>query len=143
MAGGQQQARPDLLLALARLTHYGEAALARVLADSSLKVEDWRVLDYLAARRTVPMTDLAQATLITGPTLTRTVDRLVSRGLMYRTADVQDRRRVLVNLTARGRTLRSRLAAAVGDAEHAAFESLGVDIDGLRLLVENASRLKA
>jgi DNA-binding MarR family transcriptional regulator len=89
------------------------------------------------------MTDLAQATLITGPTLTRTVDRLVSRGLMYRTADVQDRRRVLVNLTARGRTLRSRLGAAVGDAEHAAFESLGIDIDGLRLLVENASRLKA
>jgi DNA-binding MarR family transcriptional regulator len=143
MAGGQQQARPDLLLALARLTHHGEAALARVLSDSSLKVEDWRVLDYLATRRTVPMTDLAQATLITGPTLTRTVDRLVSRGLMYRTADVQDRRRVLVNLTARGRTLRSRLAATVGDAEHAAFESLGVDIDGLRLLVENASRLKA
>ena len=88
------------------------------------------------------MTDLAQATLITGPTLTRTVDRLVSKGLMYRTSDLHDRRRVLVSLTPRGRTLRSRLAPAIGEAEHAAFESLGLDIDRLRQLVENATRLK-
>jgi DNA-binding MarR family transcriptional regulator len=140
MAGGQQN-RTNLVLSLARLTHHAESAIARVLADSTLKVEDWRVLDYLGARRTVPMTDLAQATLITGPTLTRTVDRLVSKGLMYRTADLHDRRRVLVSLTSRGRTLRSRLAAAVGDAERTAFESLGLDIDRLRQLVENTSRL--
>jgi DNA-binding MarR family transcriptional regulator len=140
MAGGQQT-RTNLVLPLARLTHHAESAIARVLADSTLKVEDWRVLDYLGARRTVPMTDLAQATLITGPTLTRTVDRLVSKGLMYRTADLHDRRRVLVSLTSRGRTLRSRLAAAVGDAERRAFESLGLDIDRLRQLVESTSRL--
>lgn len=141
MASGQQT-RTNLLLPLARLTQHAEAAIARVLADSTLKVEDWRVLDYLAARRTVPMTDLAQATLITGPTLTRTVDRLVSKGLMYRTADVHDRRRVLVSLTPRGRTLRNRLTPVIGEAEHAAFESLGLDIDRLRQLVENATRLK-
>ncbi|WP_197376728.1 MarR family winged helix-turn-helix transcriptional regulator [Mycolicibacterium baixiangningiae] len=140
MAAGQQP-RTNLLLPLARLTQHAESAIARVLADSTLKIEDWRVLDELAARRTVPMTDLAQATLITGPTLTRTVDRLVSQGLMYRTADVQDRRRVLVGLTARGRTLRSRLAGAVADAERAAFESWGLDIDQLRDLVDKTARL--
>ncbi|MCV7278312.1 MarR family transcriptional regulator [Mycolicibacterium flavescens] len=142
MASGQQ-IRTNLLLPLTRLTQHAEAAIARVLADSEMKMEDWRVLDFLASRRTVPMTDLAQATLITGPTLTRTVDRLVSRGLMYRTADLHDRRRVLVNLTPRGRTLRTRLAPMVGDAERAAFESLGLDIDQLRQLVENTARLKS
>ena len=142
MAAGQQ-ARTNLLLPLARLTQHAEAAIARVLADSALKVEDWRVLDDLAARRTVPMADLAQATLMTGPTLTRTVDRLVSKGLMYRTADVNDRRRVLVSLTPRGRTLRSRLAAPVADAERAAFESWGLDINRLRELVDNTSRHKS
>ncbi|MGE2716988.1 MarR family winged helix-turn-helix transcriptional regulator [Mycolicibacterium litorale] len=135
MAAGQEP-RTNLLLPLARLTQHAEAAITRVLADSALKLEDWRVLDELATRRTVPMTDLAQATLITGPTLTRTVDRLVSQGLMYRTADLQDRRRVLVGLSPRGRTLRSRLAGAVADAERVAFESWGLDVDQLRELVE-------
>jgi DNA-binding MarR family transcriptional regulator len=135
MAAGQQP-RTNLLLPLARLTQHAESAITRVLADSAIKLEDWRVLDELATRRTVPMTDLAQATLITGPTLTRTVDRLVSQGLMYRTADLQDRRRVLVGLSPRGRTLRSRLAGAVADAERVAFESWGLDVDQLRELVE-------
>ena len=142
MAGGQQD-RANLLLPLARLTHRAEAAIARVLSDSALKVEDWRVLDCLATRRTVAMTDLAQATLITGPTLTRTVDRLVSKGLIYRTADLNDRRRVLVGLTPRGRTLRSRLVAVVGDAERAAFESAGLDVDRLREIVEGTSPLNS
>jgi DNA-binding MarR family transcriptional regulator len=138
MAAGQ---RTNLLLPLARLTQHAESAIARVLSDSGLKVEDWRVIDELAARRAVPMSDLSQSTLITGPTLTRTVDRLVSRGLIYRTADVEDRRRVLVALTARGKTLRGRLAGAVADAERTAFESCGLDVEQLRELVDKTSQL--
>jgi DNA-binding MarR family transcriptional regulator len=140
MAAGQQR-RTNLLLPLVRLTQHAESAIARVLADASLKIEDWRVLDELAGRRTVPMTDLAQSTLITGPTLTRTVDRLVSQGIIYRTADAHDRRRVLVALTPRGRTLRNRLADAVAEAERAAFESCGLDIERLRELVGDTSHL--
>jgi DNA-binding MarR family transcriptional regulator len=138
MAAGQ---RTNLLLPLARLTQHAESAIARVLSDSGLKVEDWRVLDELGARRAVPMTDLSQSTLITGPTLTRTVDRLVSRGLIYRTADVEDRRRVLVALTPRGKTLRGRLVGAVGEAERTAFESWGLDIEQLREIVDKTSPL--
>lgn len=134
MAAGQQR-QPNLLLPLVRLTQLAEAAIERVLVDASLKIEDWRVLDELAGRRTVPMSDLSQATLITGPTLTRTVDRLVSQGIIYRTTDTHDRRRVLVALTPRGRTLRNRLADAVADAERTAFESCGLDIAQLRELV--------
>jgi len=137
-----EQRRTNLLLPLVRLTQHAEAAIARVLADASLKVEDWRVLDELAARRTMPMTDLAQATLITGPTLTRTVDRLVSEGLIYRTADASDRRRVLVALTPRGRNTRNRLAEAVAAAEREALESWGLDLDALRELVHGTSLLR-
>lgn len=140
MAAASQ--RPGTLLTpLVRLTERVESAVARVLAMSSLKVEDWRVLDELAGRRTVPMTDLAQATAITGPTLTRTVDRLVSQGIIYRTADVHDRRRVLVALTARGRTMRNKLAGPVADAERTALESSGIDVEKLRDLVWAASSL--
>ncbi|GFG54215.1 MarR family transcriptional regulator [Mycolicibacterium agri] len=139
--GTRHQHRTNLLLPLARLTQHAEAAIARVLADSALKVEDWRVLDDVATRHRVPMTDLAQATLITGPTLTRTVDRLVSKGLIYRTADLHDRRRVLVSLTPRGRTLRTRLAVVVADAERAALESWGLDVDQLRELVDKTQLL--
>jgi DNA-binding MarR family transcriptional regulator len=141
MAAGRL-APTNLVMPLARLTQHAETAIARVLAGAALKLEDWRVLDELATGRAVPMTDLAQATLITGPTLTRTVDRLVSQGLIYRTVDVQDRRRVLVGLTPRGRTLRSRLAGAVADAERAAFEDWGLDVERLRNLVDGTAGLK-
>ncbi|MGE2733943.1 MarR family winged helix-turn-helix transcriptional regulator [Mycolicibacterium vaccae] len=140
MAAGSQR-RPNLLLPLVRITQYVESAVGRVLAESGLKIEDWRVLDELASRRGVPMTDLAQATLITGPTLTRTVDRLVSQGLIYRTADAADRRRVLVALTPRGRTLRNRLTGAVADAEQSAFEARGLDIGRLQEFVAASAEL--
>ncbi|MGE2730592.1 MarR family winged helix-turn-helix transcriptional regulator [Mycolicibacterium vaccae] len=140
MAAGSQR-RPNLLLPLVRVTQYVESAVGRVLAESGLKIEDWRVLDELASRRGVPMTDLAQATLITGPTLTRTVDRLVSQGLIYRTADAADRRRVLVALTPRGRALRNRLTGAVADAEQSAFEASGLDIGRLQEFVAASAEL--
>lgn len=135
MAAGDQPGS-DFLLPLARLTQHVEAAISGALAGSTLKVEDWRVLDHLGIRRTVPMTDLAQATLITGPTLTRTVERLVSASLMNRTTDLYDRRRVLVSLTSRGLRLRRRLRPVIGDAEKTAFESLGIDVAQFRQIIQ-------
>lgn len=140
MATGPQL-HPNLLLTLERITQQVESAITGVLADSALKIEDWRVLDELATRRSAPMTDLSQATLITGPTLTRTVDRLVSQGMIYRTADAGDRRRVLVGLTKRGRALRGRLVDAVAEAERAALEYQGLDVGRLQEFLADSTRL--
>lgn len=48
------------------------------------------------------MSAISAVTLIPGPSLTRTVDRLVDAALAYRTLDSYDRRRMMVRLSARG-----------------------------------------
>lgn len=67
------------------------------------------------------MAEAAEGALLTGPTVSRTVDRLVRVGLVYRVADLADRRRVLIRLTRRGRTLHERLAGPVAEAESASL----------------------
>ena len=94
--------------------------IGTVLASEELSVDQWSVLDYLDEAGACTMTALANATGISGATLTRIVDRLVSRALVYRNADSGDRRRVHVHLSERGRettqVLRPRIHAAEGRA---------------------------
>ncbi len=56
------------------------------------------------------MSEIAEFALMPAPSLTRLIDRMVTDGLVYRTVDARDRRRVLVHLTARGRDLQRRSA---------------------------------
>lgn len=90
--------------------------IATVLAPEELSVDQWSVLDYLDVAGPCTMTALARATGISGATLTRIVDRLVSRALVYRNADRGDRRRIHVHLSERGseatQDLRPRIRAA-------------------------------
>lgn len=51
------------------------------------------------------MSELAEAVLVNHPTLTRIIDRMVSSGTVYRVQDRDDRRKVLMFLSDRGRTL--------------------------------------
>jgi DNA-binding MarR family transcriptional regulator len=59
------------------------------------------------------MTEIAEFALVPAPSVTRLVDRMVSDGLVHRTADPRDRRRVLVHLTPRGQALQRRLDGVV------------------------------
>lgn len=92
-------------------------AMEAPLADD-LTLDQWLVLDALCdAPRT--MTELAEATSITGPTLTRTVDRLISRALVYREVDPGDRRKVRVHLVGRGRKAHEQAAEGLAGIEDA------------------------
>jgi DNA-binding MarR family transcriptional regulator len=50
---------------------------------------------------------------LTSPTLTKLVDRLVANSLVYRRIAVEDRRKVRIFLTTRGKRLHRRLSAIV------------------------------
>lgn len=127
-------------LTLAHLAALAQSRVEVELRAADLRIEDWRVLDQLARESAPqPMSVLAEAVLLTGPTLTRTVDKLVSRAYVYRTPGDQDRRKVLISLSARGRELHERLRDQVGEAEVAALRSDAADVE-LRHL---ASRLLA
>ncbi|MFE0020308.1 MarR family winged helix-turn-helix transcriptional regulator [Amycolatopsis sp. NPDC059021] len=103
--------------ALIRAARAVTAKVEQVLAAEGLTLDQWLTLDALTGRGGLAMTDLADHTLTTGPTLTRVVDRLVGTAQAYREVDAGDRRRVLVHLSARGRATHRRIAAKIGEVE--------------------------
>lgn len=110
------------LLALAAgRVHKG---VAPVVMGEQLSVEQWNVLDYLHDQGPCTMSALASATGTNGATLTRIVDRLVTRALVYRNVDAGDRRRVLVHPAERGRTIVRELRPKVLAAERNATAEL-------------------
>jgi DNA-binding MarR family transcriptional regulator len=89
------------------------------LEEEGCTVEDWRTLLLLADGRGHPMTEIAEFALVPAPSVTRLIDRMVTSGVVHRTADPGDRRRVLVHLTRRGRALQRRLDEIVEREQHA------------------------
>jgi MarR family transcriptional regulator, organic hydroperoxide resistance regulator len=100
------------------------ARVAEILDEADLTLDQWRVLRTLDERGPLSMSDLAGLTRVTGPTLTRIVDRLVERSLLYRNVDAADRRRVVVHAGDRGRALARTLAPRIADAERTGLAAL-------------------
>ncbi|GAA3531787.1 MarR family transcriptional regulator [Nonomuraea rosea] len=90
--------------------------LAAVLAGEDVTVEQWRILRALTDGRGHSMGELAEAVLMPHPTLTKAVDRLIDRALVYRGPSAGDRRRVAVFVSDRGAELLARVDGAA--AEH-------------------------
>lgn len=80
-----------------------------ILKSEALTFDQWLVIDVLAGERGLVMSELAAQTMVTGPTLTRVVDRLVGTAAVYREVDPTDRRRVRVHLSSRGRDAHRRV----------------------------------
>ncbi len=103
--------------------------LARRDAFASHGIEQWE-FDVLAAlRRTGAPYELSpgrllRATLVTSGTMTNRVDRLSARGFVERYADPDDRRGVIVRLTADGKQTVDAAFTALLEAEHALLEDL-------------------
>jgi MarR family transcriptional regulator, organic hydroperoxide resistance regulator len=106
----------SLAYLLSRAERSVNRGLAAALAGEDVTVEQWRILRALADGRGHSMGELAEAVLMPHPTLTKAVDRLIDRALVYRGASAGDRRRVAVFLADRGRHLLARVDGAV--AEH-------------------------
>lgn len=100
------------------------ASTTAVLKEVDLTLEQWRVLDCLVDHGEMPMTELADAVSVPAPTVTRIIDKLVSRALVYRSSGMSDRRRVLVHPSQRGDDLHARLAPGVEGVHASVFAPL-------------------
>lgn len=101
-------------------------------ASADLSTEQWRVLTMLADGSGHPMSEIAAFAMVPPPTLTKIIDRLIERTLVYRRVDTEDRRRVLVFLSTRGAELYRVAGAEVAETERELAEALG-DADADRL----------
>jgi DNA-binding MarR family transcriptional regulator len=103
-----------LLASANRRMHLG---LAQSIAAEEVSEEHWRILQVLSDEKGRGMGDLAERVLLNHPTLTKNIDKLVSRGLVLRAADAKDSRRVLVYISDLGLETVARLKKNV-DAHH-------------------------
>lgn len=108
------------------------ARLGALLVDRGSSVEQWRVLACLADGAGRAMGEVGADIGMPAPTLSKLVDTMVSDNLLHRRPDPQDRRRILVHLTERGRRVHGELAAPVAQ-ERAALDALvgAAELDAL------------
>ncbi|MET8464618.1 MarR family winged helix-turn-helix transcriptional regulator [Micromonospora zamorensis] len=118
----------DLLRSLTRAERLLSRRLGAVLAEDALSIEAWRVLCLLADGQGHPMSEVSAEASLPPGTLTKLVDQLVDRNLVFRRIDPMDRRRIRAYLTARGRREHDRLDERV----RANLAELGMpQVDGL------------
>ncbi|MEU1513825.1 MarR family transcriptional regulator [Streptomyces sp. NPDC005811] len=103
----------DLLHLLTRAERLAVRRVQSVLDEFDCSVEAWRVLDLLSDGQGHHMTALADHAFLPAPSLTKLVDQLVDQNLVHRRVDPADRRRVLADLTPRGRQRWQLLAREV------------------------------
>jgi DNA-binding MarR family transcriptional regulator len=115
----------ELVLALSDAERRVTRRLSQVLAHHDCTTERWRALTLLSRGAGHSMTELAEFTQLPPASLTRLVDGLVDDNLVYRKADLRDRRRVIVHITPRGRTLQTRLSEAITAERDAIFGDIG------------------
>ena len=129
---------PELL---SQAEHLVTRRVEAALGPDGPTLDQWRVLTHLADGAGHPMSEIAARAMVPAPTLTKIVDRLVDRALVYRRVDDADRRRVLVFLSEHGRAEHARLAPAVTAVGESLTAELGADAGLLAALLERVRRL--
>ncbi|MCV9996196.1 MarR family transcriptional regulator [Paeniglutamicibacter sp. ZC-3] len=87
--------------------------LAPVLRVENLTLEEWLILDVLAENDGLSMNEIGAATRASNATLSRHVDALVNRALLFREVAFEDRRRILIFLSERGLNLHRSLLTSL------------------------------
>ena len=95
------------------------------LSKEGVPVEQWRILKVLSDGDGHSMGELADAVLLNHPTLTEMIDRMVSDTLVYRVQDPNDRHKVLMFISDRGKVLCKTLNSLAVDEEEHLVESSG------------------
>lgn len=95
----------QLFYLLFQAAYHRDHRLGERLAKIGVTVARWRTLAVIRRLGECSMTELARLTAGDRTTLTRSVDQLVSSGVLERSVPSNDRRRVLLRLTRAGHEL--------------------------------------
>ena len=123
--------RPQLDDLLPYLMNRLVARLNQNLADSLRKrgftFQDWRVLAVLAAHEGANLTQLAEATVIPQPSVSRLVAHLAKRGHVTRRNGQKDSRIVQLFITPKGRAVYDRMLPLAIAEYRAAMKGFSAD----------------
>lgn len=108
----------SLPIALMRAREKVMAPIRRMLADSGITEQQWRILRVLSEYGPQDATNLAERACLLLPSQTRIVQSMLQKGYVTRSPDAHDRRRQTVAITAKGqRVIDDNLDQALAIAE--------------------------
>jgi DNA-binding MarR family transcriptional regulator len=151
-AAGDAAARRDpgrfindyLSYLLARASHQVSRKFHRELKTYGLSVLEWRVLATLEGSEGCSLGEVAEAVLFKQPTVTKMIDRMERNGWLKRRPGTDDRRRVRIVLTARGRaTVRTLLAKAKAHEAACLASYAPAEIENLKRILRDLLRRSA
>lgn len=103
------------------------AGFHKVLKRAGVRESEWRVLATLSGSAGMRMSELVRHVLIKQSTLSRTIDRMEQKSLVFRNPDPSDRRAQLLVLTPSGQALADELTEAARMHEDADLAHLAPD----------------
>ncbi|HEY8913729.1 MarR family winged helix-turn-helix transcriptional regulator [Lacisediminihabitans sp.] len=112
----------DLIVSAHRLTR-----VAAQLTGSTTPAAVWRTLSILTTDGSLRVGDLARASRVTQPTMTKLVQHLAEEELVYRIADVDDSRAWLIAITPKGTTALENWRRELAEALSPVFSDLTDD----------------
>ena len=101
--------------------------LQPLLEEAHLTPEHWRIMALLHEQPGLGASAIAEGAVLPSASVTRHVDKLVENGVVIRTHDPSDRRRVVLALSARGQLLAGQLLAEEREVEAIIASELGTD----------------
>ncbi len=86
-------------------------------AEHDLTIAEWRLLAILARFGPISGNGVCERSAMDKVRVSRAVGRAVSRGLVDRSIDTEDRRRLVLTLTPKGRAIHDRIAPLARERE--------------------------
>jgi DNA-binding MarR family transcriptional regulator len=111
------------------------ARLEEALRGVGSSLDQWRILRLLAERGGCPMNVVADHVLLLAPKLSKLVDRMVAANLVLRRRDLEDRRRVLIVVSARGRRALAEWDDVTAEVRGQFRDLLGADAEQFESLL--------
>jgi MarR family transcriptional regulator, organic hydroperoxide resistance regulator len=134
-----EERQAALALLLRQAERRVTARLSAQLTAHGSSLEHWHVLSSLSEGVGRAMSEIGSVVMLPPPSMSKLVDAMVELNLVYRRVDVQDRRRVLVFLTRRGRKVHRDLSRVIEQDDLELQELCGAE--GLQDLVSHLARL--
>lgn len=133
----------EAVVGLLRTTDRVRRVIAARLATSGITLQQYNVLRILrgAGPDGLPTLEIADRMLEQAPGITRLLDRLEAKRLVYRERCPTDRRQVTCRITPVGDDLLDRLAPIIDEADELLGAALGSE--GLRQLIRLLDRVRA
>lgn len=76
-----------------------------ILRDANITEQQWRVLRVLSEQESMDAATIAETALLYAQSVSRIIRELTSRGLIVKTIDKNDNRRLLILITEEGQSL--------------------------------------